>query len=79
MPLAQSAAEAVSMSLGYVSVAAADYIDCGVTSQVLLRNLNFLQHPKAASKNLYGVIVSRGTPTYSGVSDLQVKPSYLQD
>lgn len=65
-----SDADALNFAAG-VSIVAGDYIDIGAGA-VASKSLGFLAHTNASGTNLYGQLISRGTPTYGATSDLKV-------
>jgi len=62
--------------LGVVSIAAADYA-VFVTNSVATKNveLNLMSN---LSTSLWAIALTRGTPTYTGTSDLQIRMSFEQ-
>jgi hypothetical protein len=77
-------AEAQDKLLGVVNVPAADYKDIGANSVASIVGIGFtLRNKKAAAtrpdtKSIWLGIISRGTPTYSGASDLIIKLGIFQ-
>ena len=60
--------------IGRYSVAGADYVSSSTTNaEATLRNIELDLQAVANSKNLYVVVVSRGTPTYGSATDLTIK------
>ena len=62
-------------SLGYVPVAAADYKDLNANSIATVRGLNL--SVSSTGDNLYGIILSGGTPTYTSASELVITFGFL--
>ena len=58
--------------IGYVAIAAADYKDHGTSNAVATKALVGLSFA-LPSKSIYVQAVTRGTPTYTGTSDLVLK------
>lgn len=64
-------------SLGWVAIAAADYIDIGNNKVACVKNIGL--PVKADGNDLYGVLVTTGTPNYALPNDLVLKLGFLQD
>lgn len=72
-------AEMVSKFLGRVVVATADYTDISASSFVMIQSLNILVQAADGSSDLWAVLVSRDTPTYTGATNLTLKLGFIQD
>jgi hypothetical protein len=73
--------EVAAYHLGYVSVAATDYVTLDATAGnaiAIKTGLNILLKNSAAGTSIYAVVVSRGSPTYAA-SSLTFKYGLLQD
>ena len=65
--------------LGFISIAVADYADMSASSVATKTCEHLLKSAKERSKDLWCLIVSRGTPTYGSTSDLVVKLGFIQN
>lgn len=66
--------------IGRVSVAGADYISSSTTNaEATLKLQDILLQSARGDKNIYCVVVSRGTPTYGSATDLVLKFGLDQD
>lgn len=76
-----SDADVAAMCLGVVNVPAASYLDLANNSVACVRDIKLLvqQLDKFAAKSLWVLAVSRGTPTYTSVSDLTFGLGISQD
>jgi hypothetical protein len=71
--LAISAADALN-AVGVVSFVAGDYASVGTPAVATKSNINLVAHGSTnLDNNLYGQLVTRGTPTYTSTSDITVK------
>jgi hypothetical protein len=73
--------EVASYHLGYISVAATDYVTLDATAGnavAVKTGLNIVVNNKALGTSIYAVVVSRGSPTYAA-SSLVFKYGFLQD
>lgn len=60
--------------IGRLSIADTDYVSSGSTNaEATLRGLGLILQAVQASRTLYCIAVSRGTPTYGSASDLSFK------
>lgn len=66
-----SDSEMASKCLGYVPVAAADYKDLSASAVATIRNVGL--NVSRSGDDLYAIILSGGTPTYTSTSDLVLK------
>lgn len=70
----------LSKVIGRISVAAADYVSSGSNNaEATLRNLGLLLQSLEKSKDVYVLVVARGTPTFGANGDLIIKLGLLQD
>ena len=58
--------------IGAVSLATADYVDLGTISQVNKQGLG-IPFALPSGTSMYAVLIVRGTPTYTGTSDISLK------
>ena len=66
--------------IGHVQIAVTDYTSIDSKAVACLRGLGLaLQGAGAGSKDLYAVITTTGTPTYSSTSDLTLQFGFVQD
>ena len=64
--------------IGVVSIAAADYADTAAQAVATVRRIDLILQAVAKKRDLYYVLVSRGTPTYASTSGLVLKFGLLQ-
>jgi hypothetical protein len=64
--------------LGVISIAAADYVTIGGEAIATKRGLSLLVAANGTA-NLYGVLVTSGTPTYTSTTDLRLRLGLIQD
>ena len=69
--IAISSADLLNM-IGAVSIVAGDYVSVG-TGSIASKSLGYLGYVEGSVANLYGQLVTRGTPTYAAVSDITVR------
>jgi len=67
-----SDAEMADKCIGVISLASASYKALSANSVVMAHQLSLSLKPKK-DNTLYGLLVSRGTPTYTSASDLTIK------
>lgn len=66
--------------LGRYSVAAADYVSSSTNSaEATIRSVGLPIKAATGARDIYMVVVSRGTPTYGSATDLIVRVGILQD
>ena len=65
--------------LGYILVTTADYKSFTDNSAASVSNVGLAFNLVSTGVNLFGQLVTRGTPTYVATSDLTVKLAILQD
>ena len=65
--------------LGHVSIAAANYAAFNDNSAATLKDIQLFLKPAPTTKSLYGVLVSRGTPTYAAATDLQLTCLFVRE
>lgn len=71
-------ADLVTYYQGKVSVAAADYVDLNASSLVAKPLLDLMMKSETTDGDLYALVVSRGTPTYTSVDDLVIRAAFQQ-
>jgi hypothetical protein len=60
--------------IGHIHVTAADYVSSSTTNaEVTYNNIQMVLQPAVKSRNIYVLVVSRGTPTYGSATDLLVR------
>lgn len=64
--------------IGVVSIAATDYADTSAQAVATKKSIALILQAIKASKDLYYVMVVRGTPTYVATTDLTLKIGLLQ-
>ena len=70
----------LSKVVGRVSVATGDYVSSSTNNaEATLKNIELTMQARAGVKDLYCVVVSRGTPTYGSASDLLIKLALEQE
>lgn len=77
-PTADAATLAISSAdllncLGVISIAQADYVSLAASTNAIATKLQAMGLIGASNNNIYGQLVSRGTPTYVSTSDIQVR------
>jgi hypothetical protein len=65
--------------LGHISFVAGSYAAFGDNNAAILNNIQLGLNPASNDKNLYGLLVSRGTPTFAAATDLAVSISVERD
>lgn len=66
-------AEMVAKCIGRIVIAAADYTALAANSVAVRNSIDEMMIPVGGSRDIYCVIQSRGTPTYTAATDLTVK------
>jgi hypothetical protein len=65
--------------LGRINIAAANYVSSSTTNaECTVANIQLMLQPKAGSRDIYMLVVSRGTPTYGAATDLIVRMAFSQ-
>lgn len=76
-PFSLSDAESLTI-VGKISILNTDYVSVGTgQAQALLRGLSLLMRTAVRHKDLWMVVVNRGSPTYATVNALQTKLSLV--
>ena len=70
-PMALSAADALK-TIGCFSIVTHDYVDCGSVS-IATKSLGLNGFVDGVDDSLYGLLITRGTPTYATTSDLTIQ------
>ena len=65
--------------VGSLSVNPADYTDFVNNSGASVSNIGLAFNLVTTGQDLFGQLVTRGTPTYTATDDLTIKPTILQD
>jgi hypothetical protein len=71
-------AEMAAKFLGRIKVATGDYSELSASSVASVNGIG-LFIASSGSKNLFAILQSRGTPTYTSTSDLVIKIGIVQD
>jgi hypothetical protein len=65
--------------LGHVSIPAANYAPFNDNSAATVKDINLYLLPAATGTAIYGLLVSRGTPTYAASTDLQLSVTFARE
>lgn len=65
--------------LGHISFVAGSYAAFADNNAAILRDLQLGLNPASNDKNIYGLLVSRGTPTFAAATDLAVAITLERD
>lgn len=65
--------------LGHVSFVAGSYAAFADNNAAILNNINLAFNPASNLKDIYGLLVSRGTPTFAAATDLAVSITVERD
>jgi len=71
--------EMVSKLVGRIAVPAAGYVSTNVNSDTTIRNIGLRVQGTAATRSLWVVLQSLGTPTYAAATDLKIGIGLTQD